>query len=222
MLGKPLTEIILNGVATTVYFNDGDTFKILDGDYEGERVRVTGLNALESYGPVHIIMNNSPAELYSIAQKATKMAQKGPWTCKLAKGGDSYGRLLASCDDMAKALLESGLAHVYSVDGKAAKKSYINQQKTAQKNLVGMWKHGAPEYIITSLHSADEMQAPYNRLISTVDGHTKKMFHQDTYTTCQRVCIEQDNSCMVHVPYTERYGATKPDCLQYDMSASNQ
>ena len=69
----------------TFSVNDGDTFKILDGNRKNERVRVTGFNALESYGPVHEWQDNTLNELYNVAALATKTAQNGKWNCKLEK-----------------------------------------------------------------------------------------------------------------------------------------
>ena len=46
----------------------------------------------------------------------------------------------------------------------------------------------------TSLHSVDERSNrayAYNRLVSSVDGHSEKWMHQNKYTECQTVC-EQD------------------------------
>lgn len=216
------TKISLDGKETEVFFNDGDTLKILDGKYKNKRVRISGFNTPESYGPVHEWEGNNPIELYEIANLATKEARDGTWTCVLQKGKDTYGRLLATCDDLAKALIEKGLAHAYSVDENPADQNYLTYQSKAQKNKVGMWRDGIPKFIITSLHSITERQkisnkgpqATYNRLIDTKTGATEKMYHEQEYATCQKVCLEQDNSCMVYVPFEIRYGSKRPDCLQ--------
>lgn len=216
---KKITHIMLDNADTAVYFNDGDTFKIVDTDLAGERVRIEGFNALESYGPVHEWLDNSTEYLYDISQEATHIAQNGRWHCVLLDDKDTYGRLLARCDDLAKALIEKGLAHAYSIDSRPANRSYLMHQKKAQKYGMGMWQNGIPEYMITSLHALSEGTGqPYNRLISADDGHTKKMHHQDDYTTCQKVCLEQDHSCMVYVPFMVRYEKNRPDCLMANVN----
>ncbi|HXW59948.1 MAG TPA: nuclease, partial [Myxococcota bacterium] len=104
--------------------------------------------------------------------------------------------------------------HAFSVDGKQAQKKYLAKQRQAQNQGLGMWAGGVPEYIITSLHSASEgARRTYNRLISTYDGSSYKMAHEDEYGTCESVCIEQDNSCMIYVPYNSRYGSNRSSCL---------
>lgn len=207
------SRLTLDGKATKVYFNDGDTFKILDGKHQGKRVRVAGYNSLET-NPIHEWLDSSVEYLYDNAIAAKKMAQDGRWNCKLEKGVDSYGRLLASCDDLALSLIGAGLAHAYSVDANPAKSKYLKKQRSAQRNNVGMWANGIPDYIITSLHSAAEGEKrPYNRLISTKNGATTKYFHEDSYATCEKVCVEEGNSCMIYVPYSERYGSNRSECL---------
>lgn len=207
------SQITLDDDDVSVYFNDGDTFKILEGEYKGSSVRIAGFNSLETYGPVHGWMENTPEYLLEVANKATKEAQKGGWTCKLESGKDAYGRLLATCDDLALAQISKGLAHAYSIDSKPAKKSYVTAQGKSQKRKLGMWKGGTPEFVITSLHSVDEgSQKTYNRMISAKDGHNQQWQHEESYGTCENVCLEQDNSCMVYVPFEHRY-KSKPDCL---------
>lgn len=213
-------EIMLDGKKTIVYFNDGDTFKILSGEHEKSRVRVSGLNTLETYGPVHQWRENTEKELMDVANKATKVVQKGKWNCQLQKGKDTYGRLLAICDDLAQALIEQGLAHAYSIDQNPADINYLKTQKMAQEKGVGMWKKGIPDFIITSLHSITErdvkVQENYNRLISTKDGHSEKMEHKNEYATCEKVCLKE-KSCMIYVPYQVRYGNNRPECIKSDL-----
>lgn len=211
----PNSEAYLNGVKTLVRFNDGDTFKILDGKYKNKRVRIAGFNALESYGPVHEWLGNDAQTLYENSKLATIQAQNGTWHCDLDTKHDTYGRLLATCDDLALALIDKGLAHAYSVDENRADENYLNHQRQAQANKIGMWKHGVPTLIITSLHSSDEGSGRnnYNRAISTIDGHSEKIYHQEIYGTCQKVCLDNENSCMTYVPFNARYGKHRPECL---------
>lgn len=212
---KTTTHIILNSTPTLVFFNDGDTFKIMDGALKNSRVRIAGFNTLETYGPVHQWNNNSPHYLFTVANEATRLAQNGHWNCKTEGGRDVYDRLLAICDDLALALIDAGLAHAYSVDHSSAHKDYLTSQQEAMTKRIGMWKHGVPNFIIASLHSINEgVDEPYNRLISTMDGHSEKWSHREGYGTCENVCLGQEASCMVYVPFAQRYGSARPECLR--------
>jgi len=106
------TEIILNGEKTAVYFNDGDTFKVLSGPLKGKRSRLYGYNTLEAYGPVHRWGSFSKKELQRIADEGTEIAQSGTWHCTSEDTLDTYGRMLSTCMDLAEALISSGTAHV--------------------------------------------------------------------------------------------------------------
>ena len=212
---KIITPVTLNGVLTNAYFNDGDTFKILDGSHKNTRVRIAGFNTLETYGPVHQWMDNHADYLFDLANDATEKAQEGSWVCESDGKKDTYGRLLAVCDDLAHALIGAGLAHAYSIDSSPADRQYLASQQAAKSKHLGIWQFGIPNYIIASIHSADEGVADiYNRLISTVDGHTKKWFHQENYRSCQKVCVSGEASCMVYVPFDQRYGRQRPECLR--------
>lgn len=208
------TDVMLNGKKITVYFNDGDTFKVLDGEYKNKRARIEGFNSLENYGPVHSFANASKDFLYQMSNLASEHARSGTWNCSLKDEKDTYGRLLVVCDDLAHSLIKNGLAHAFSIDSSSAKESYVRLQKEAIENKVGMWKFGAPNYIITSLHSKDENgKSTYNRVISTIDGSTKEWKHDSVYSTCENVCLENENSCMIYVAFNQRYGDYKPECL---------
>lgn len=213
--------VYIDDVETEVYFNDGDTFKIIDGKFAGKRVRLTGFNALENYGPVHSWQNTTKKYLYKISNQATSHAQNGTWNCEYLEEKDGYGRLLMQCDDLAESLIYNGLAHAYTIDESPALESYLVAQRHAQENKLAMWKYGVPEYIVTSVHSEKKLENPqgvsperlnYNRLISTLDGHSEKWYHNDEYKTCEEVCLD-DNSCMTYVPFNNRYGKYRAECL---------
>jgi micrococcal nuclease len=209
------TTVTLNSVKTTVHFVDGDTFRILDGNMKDSLVRILGINTLETYGPVHAWTHNTPSYLLDIARLATTLAQKGTWNCVTKNNNDTYGRLLVTCDDLSVALIKAGYAHAYSINSTPAKKQYLTIQKEAQNNQIGMWKYGIPKFVITSLHSADEHnKKPYNRLISTEDGRSKIWHHHESYGPCQKVCLADDDSCMVYVPFEQRYARNRPECLR--------
>lgn len=218
--GEAGTTITLNDVETRVNFNDGDTFKVLDGVLKQSRARVVGINALENYGPVHEWEGSSSAYLYNTSRRATEIARRGHWTCTVGTEKDGFGRLLAFCDDLAIELIHEGVAHAYSIDEDPADEAYLEQQHFAQSERKGMWKFSVPEFIITSLHSASEGgHETYNRLISTLDGHSEKWFHEEAYHTCQNICLD-DGSCMLYVPFGRRYGSAKADCLGHALLAN--
>lgn len=220
--GQLASNIYINGQLTTVAFNDGDTFKIKDGDLKQLRVRVVGINALENYGPVHQWAGNSPEYLFQIAKEATQMANRGGWHCDISEEKDIYGRLLAICDDLSLELIHNGLAHAYSITDEPARADYVQKQQQAQLAKAGMWKFGIPRFILTSLHSADEAQSSYNRSISAANGHSVSYHHHEHYLTCQMVCLDDDDSCMVYVPYEKRYGSKRPECLRYNLATPSE
>lgn len=214
------TFIELNGENTRVYFNDGDTFKILSGPLTGKRSRLSGFNTLESYGPVHRWGTFTKKELLANADEATELVRRGGWHCKSEKSVDTYGRLLSTCTDMAVALIERGLAHAMSVSDKPAPSVLVKKQEEAIKGKRGMWSKGVPAYVVTSLHSIDEDNShreTYNRAVSTADGSSFMVMHKDSYEDCQEVCFapkDEVESCMIYVKFDNRYGPRKASCLK--------
>ena len=187
------TRVFLNGVPAPVYFNDGDSFRVLGGPLKGTKARLAGFNTLESYGPAHSWGTWDAHELYALAKLATLNAQRGVWHCEspdMAK--DTYGRILWVCLDLAVDQVKRGLAHVMTVTQDAGIPEVVAAQKDAIANHRGMWAHGVPEYIMTSTHSAADGGGrdgiTYNRLISTLDGHTEKWQHTDDYKECEIIC----------------------------------
>ncbi len=191
-LAEPATKVYINGRATPVYFNDGDSFRPLAGPYKGSQSRLAGFNTLESFGPVHSWGGWTEKEMWVIAKLATKHAQKGVWHCETDGKKDGYGRLLMHCKDLARSHIHNGLAQVMSVDQNPGDPEYVAAQADAIKNKRGMWAHGTPSYILSSLHATSEGGGKdgktYNRLVSTIDGHSEKWVHKEDYKECQRVC----------------------------------
>lgn len=189
---EPATRVFINGRATPVYFNDGDSFKPLAGPYKGSQSRLAGFNTLESFGPVHSWGGWTEKEMWVIAKLATKHAQKGVWHCETDGDKDGYGRLLMNCKDLAKSHIENGLAQVMSVNADPGDAELVAAQQEAIKNKRGMWAHGVPTYLLSSLHAVSEGGGKdgktYNRLVSTTDGHSEKWLHKDDYAECQKVC----------------------------------
>ena len=182
--------VFLNGVPTPVTFNDGDSFRVLEGPLEGSKARLAGFNTLESHGPVHQWGTWHAKELYAIAKIATLNARRGVWHCESKDmARDGYGRILWDCPDLREDQVRNGFAHALAVDGPADPKS-LAAQREAIRYRRGIWAHGVPTYVLTSIHSADEGAGPktYNRLVSSVDGHSEKWHHQALFHECQNVC----------------------------------
>jgi endonuclease YncB( thermonuclease family) len=184
------TKVYLNGRPTPVYFNDGDSFRVLEGPFKDSRARLAGFNTLESYGPVHQWGTWTPHELARYATLGTMNARKGIWHCTSEGNRDGYGRVLWDCPDLSIDQLRKGLAHAMTVTKHGAPPALVAAQSEAIMHKRGIWAHGVPPFVITSTHSADEWRGknPYNRLISSVDGHTEKWNHTNTYDECQVLC----------------------------------
>ena len=210
---KEKPAVLLDGTRLEVYWDDGDTFAAKDPN-TGKKIkaRLAGYNTLESYGPVHRWGEWTGAELYTLAKKAGTFASSQVWTCTDTKKGGGYGRILVDCPDLRKAILEAGLAHPFSV-GEPAPAADLDAMRYAMKNQNGMWEKGAPTYLITSLHSQDEKpdKDAYNRICDFATGSCDKTPHKDVYATCSEICIQ--DSCMLYVPYKQRYGSNRADCL---------
>lgn len=193
---EPLTKAFINGAATPVYFNDGDSFRIQAGPFKGTQSRLSGYNTLESFGPVHSWGTWTEKEMYVIAKMATHEAQQGVWHCEGDGKKDGYGRLLLFCKDLALHLIGEGLAHTYSVNEDPGDPDLLKVQREAMANKRGMWAKGIPRFVMTSLHAksegGDKHGQTSNRLISTTDAHSDKWVHNDDYAECQRVCHEVD------------------------------
>jgi micrococcal nuclease len=188
---EPQTKVILNGKAVPVHFNDGDTFRLLSGEFKGSSGRLAGYNTLESYGPVHVWGGWTAKEMYVLAKMATYNARDGVWECETDGDTDGYGRLLIWCPKLAEDQVRKGYAHVMSIDDQPGKSELIAAQNEAIAARRGIWAHGVPDYVLTSLHSKEEDtdgKGTYNRLVSTVDGHSVKWRHDTRYSECDRIC----------------------------------
>ena len=188
------TRAFINDHFVPVHFNDGDSFRVYAGEWQGRQSRLEGFNTLESNGPVHQWGTFHPFELFVNAKMATLNGKRGTWHCFTGGETDGYGRLLLDCPDLAVSQIRRGLAHAMNVDDIPSRPEYLRAQQEAIHAHRGMWAHGVPEFIVTSLHSNDEdperSEPSYNRLISTRDGHTEKWEHDDNYHECQWVCHE--------------------------------
>lgn len=215
------SEITLNGEETTVYFNDGDTFKVLSGPLKGKSSRLNGFNTLEAYGPVHHWGSFTTKDLQRIADAGTKVAQKGGWHCTTDGSVDTYKRILSTCSDLGAKLVSTGLAHVLSVTKEPGDAALVKLQRKAIQDKKGMWAKGTPAFILSSLHSADEKDdgsEVYNRAVSTLDGHSELIRHHNAYEDCEEVCYAPTQgdlaSCMIYVKFENRYGSNRATCLK--------
>lgn len=188
---RAASKVFLNGIPHPVHFNDGDSFQVISGKHAGTKARLAGFNTLESFGPVHRWGSWSAKELYKNAKMATMNARRGVWHCESDLSTDFYGRILWWCEDLAVDQVRKGLAHAMSVTDAPAKPSVVAAQQEAIKNKRGMWAHGVPEFVLTSIHSNDERpgdKASYNRLVSSNDGHSRRWQHTLLYKECEEVC----------------------------------
>lgn len=188
---EPASKVFLNGQPAPVFFNDGDSFRVLSGRHEGLKARLTGYNTLETPGPVHRWGDFHAKELYINAKLATLVARRGVWRCESDLSVDGYGRALWWCPDLAEELIRLGLAHAMTVTTDPADERLLVAQREAIAARRGMWAHGVPDFIMTSLHSAHESTSeggPRNRLVSTRDGSSMLWHHGDSYEECQEVC----------------------------------
>jgi len=189
---EPRTRVVVNGEPAPVFFNDGDSFRVLDGKLEGTKARLMGFNTLESFGPVHQWGDWTHKELYVVAKMATLNGRRGVWRCDSDLNRDTYGRALFDCPQLVLDQLRKGLAHAMTVTADSAPAPLLQAQNEAKEARRGMWAHGIPGWILTSLHSADEnpeYSTAYNRVISTLDGHSEKWMHTERYKECQEICV---------------------------------
>lgn len=217
------TPVNLDGKDIFVYFNDGDTFQFQDNNKKAS-ARLQGFNALESYGPVHQWGKWTSEELYENAQKATQNARSGHWHCHTSGAADKYGRVLANCPDLAQDQIRKGLAHAMFVEKNDYNQELLDIQKQAVLSKTGMWKKGAPDFILTSAHSPAEKELQgkaYDRFVSVLDGHSIVRNHANAYQTCEIVKYSPDDtqtaSSIVYIPFDKRYGIDKATCRQTEL-----
>ena len=71
----PPSAVIIDEERVAVSWNDGDSFRFLEGKYQRQQVRLMGFNALESYGPVHSWPKWTAFELFKVTKRATQFAK---------------------------------------------------------------------------------------------------------------------------------------------------
>ncbi len=190
---EPAARVLINGKPSGVFFNDGDSFRILKGRNKGGKARLAGFNTLESHGAVHQWGTWTARELYHIAKMATLNGRRGTWSCQSDGKTDTYGRMLMFCPSLAEDQIRKGFAHAMTVTDDPSPPNLLEAQRDAIAHKRGIWAHGVPEFVLTSLHSDEEDvndHGTYNRLVSTADGHSLKWKHDIEYKECQNVCLQ--------------------------------
>ena len=212
---SPRQHVTIDGSLVEVRWSDGDSLRFLSGRLRGEKARLMGYNTLESYGPVHKWGEWSEWELYKVAKSAREVAERKAWICEVGEERDHYGRYLMRCPELTETMLREGIGHLFEVIGDPPP-ALLQLQLDAIKEQRGMWRKGAPEGLVTSVHSASEMkedEPAYNRVATLRTGRANKVFHQETYEQCRWVCAQ--GSCMLYVPFELRYGDKRPACLRW-------
>ena len=217
---RPATQatLLLAGAWAEVRWTDGDTFRVLTGPQAGRTARLVGVNALESFGPVHRIGTAGGRTLLAVAKGSAAVAAHASVRCEARGESDGYGRLLVTCPEVAEALVRGGHALVFAVDADADRR-LLALQRDAQRAGAGMWAGGAPPLVPTSLHSADEpdlgARGAYDRIADTRTGVAEVRPHRRTYRTCEEVCVGEgaERACMAYVPFGRRY-RDRPACLR--------
>ena len=210
--------VALDGESARIRWTDGDTFRILSGRHAGSSARLVGVNALESYGPVHRWGGDDGWGLFAVAKRAAAEAAAATVRCTIEERRDVYQRLLATCPEVAEALVRAGDAMVFAVDAPPDPR-LVALQREAQAARRGMWAAGAPPLLPSSVHSADESdlgsRGAYDRIVDTRTGATEARPHQRVYRICEEVCVGagEGRACMVYVPFARRY-RDRPPCLR--------
>jgi endonuclease YncB( thermonuclease family) len=215
---KRTAEVILSGERIPVRWTDGDTFRVRGGRFVGRAARLVGVNALETFGPVHRFGGMDGRALLAIAKGTAPLAASRTWRCETDGALDAYGRILVSCPDAAEALVRAGYAMVFAVEGPPAP-ALLEAQRAAQAARAGMWAGGVPTRVPTSLHSAGERglgpRGAYDRIADTRTGVAAVVPHARTYATCEERCVGEgpERACMTYVPFERRY-RSRPACLR--------
>jgi len=214
--------IVLDNVQERVNFNDGDSFRILDGPRKGQKARLVGYNTLEAYGPVHFWGSANGWDLYHVNEKDIGLAKSEEWECTSLGKADGYGRILVLCPELRRRMVEEGFAHVYAYGDEEPDPDLVALMLKAQSERRGMWRWGIPEAIVTSVHSIDEKdpddplaadrKESYNRLADTHTGKTFSVKHTKVFKPCDVFC--HSGSCMVYVPFNARFGDDRPACVR--------
>jgi micrococcal nuclease len=204
-------RVRVNGMDMVVSWSDGDSWTFLDGRFKGKDARLVGYNTLENWGPCHRWGDWTGEELLAIADRSTEVAASKTWDCSASGKRDSYGRILVACPDAALHLIERGLAHVYAFKEEAHPRLLL-AQKEARLDERGMWEKGRPETLLTNVSATDG--GVWMSVIEARTGQWSGSSRQEDVTICGELCVgnELTGSCMLFVPYSNRY-RNRPECI---------
>ena len=213
--------IVLYGKEQRVNWNDGDSFRIMEGARKGQKARLVGSNTPEAYGPVHFWGTAHGWDIYRIHTEARDFAKSQRWQCTSLGSADGYGRILVDCPELKKRLVKDGLAHVFAYN-EEPDPDLVTLMLESQKDKRGMWQYGVPRGIVTSVHSIDEKKGEdddgpadsrksYNRVADTATGKTFRFEHDAVFKPCDVFC--HLDSCLLYVPFKMRYGDARPACV---------
>ncbi|MEE2780038.1 MAG: hypothetical protein VYE15_05925 [Myxococcota bacterium] len=111
--------------------------------------------------------------------------------------------------------LEEASATTEKLQNRQQVEEQLRLQLEAQNHRRGIWRWGIPSHIVTSTHSTDEdgkRDKAYNRVCDTRTGNSWKVEHQLALSPCDAWCY--GGSCMIYVPFQQRYGKKRPECLR--------
>ncbi|MGM0578699.1 MAG: thermonuclease family protein [Myxococcota bacterium] len=213
--------VVLDGRRTQVFWNDGDSFRVLEGPDKDLRARLAGYNTLESYGPVHFWGGFDGYDLYDAAVGGKKLARSREWRCSTRESSGGYGRALVDCPELRHEIVSEGYAHVFHVGEGGPDEDLVRAQLEAQRERRGMWEWTIPATIVTSMHSLAEDPSKgnsYNRVCDTRTGKSWVVEHRVTFEACDAWC--HGGSCMVYAPFEARYtyGSDRESCLRNEPS----
>lgn len=215
--------VVLDGKDERVNWNDGDSFRVMEGARKGQKARLLGYNTPEAYGPVHFWGTAHGWDIYRIHTQARDFAKSQKWVCTSSGNADGYGRILVDCPELKKRLVSDGLAHVFAYN-EEPDPALVDLMHTAQKDRRGMWQYGVPRGLVTSVHSSDERKGDdddargegnkksYNRVADTATGKTFAVEHDAVFKACDVFC--HMDSCLIYVPFKMRYGDARPGCVK--------
>ena len=135
---------------STVRWTDGDTFRILSGPHRGRGARLVGVNALETFGPVHRIGALTAARRPS--SRSRSRARRSPPRRRDAarpRGGRTATvACSSSCPDAAEALVRAGHAMVFAVDAprrRGARRAAARGAARARRDVGGRRAPARPD-----------------------------------------------------------------------------
>ncbi len=211
-IGPAVDRIVLDGVETNVHWPDGDSLNIESGQYSGRGARIEGYNTLEAYGNVQRWGEWTYEGLAAVRGTSKDLARSQAWTCNTTGETGGFDRMLLACEGLRDEMVGRGLGHLFTIHERLPA-SAIDAQRRARDQQRGMWAHGVPEQVLTSVTStADGYRRTFDRYVDPVSGQAERAFHDESYDTCEEVC--RYGSCMIYIPQDRRFGRDGIRCDQ--------